>query len=84
MSEKADINQLLHDADQAVMGSEFARSMRHFDVALRLENKAVSLYRAALKADPNGLDPAWDEDGNRDHEWIKRHNLEPLFPRPQS
>jgi hypothetical protein len=65
------LDQLLHDADRAQGGASFARQMGDSKNAKALEQKAISLYEAALARDPQMTDPAWGEDGNRDVAWLR-------------
>jgi len=75
MSETPTIDRLLHDADRAVMGARMAAQMRDVKAAMRMAREAERLYRQALKADPTQTDPAWQEVGNRDAQWLAERGL---------
>lgn len=70
-----DIDQWLHDADRAVMGARMALQMRDRAVARELSDKAFRLYTQALESDPDLVDAAWQETGNRDRKWLALNEL---------
>jgi hypothetical protein len=73
MQTNNEINQLLHDADRAVMGANFARQMGDRANAALLDRDAIAMYRQALNGDVHMTDPAWGETFNRDPDWLN-HN----------
>ena len=73
-----EINQLLHDADRAATGAEFAGRMRDMKHANELDYKAIGLYNRALNLDPGMADPAWKETGNRDLVWLRQNGFEQI------
>lgn len=70
-----DIDQLLHDADQAVGGIPLAQMMGDRKAATALHAKATNLYQRALAQDPDMTDPAWKETGNREPDWLRRNGF---------
>jgi hypothetical protein len=79
MSDTSKIDQLLHDADRAAMGADFAVRMLDLPHAMSLSDKAAELYRAALSADPDMTDPAWKEGGNRSYDWLMRNGFAEIW-----
>lgn len=70
-----EIDKLLHDADRAVMGANFARRMGDRRNAFTLDHEAIGLYGQALNGDIHMVDPAWKETGNRDDDWLRRNGF---------
>lgn len=77
-----DVNKLLHDADRKVMGANFAREMGHHGPAAEMDRDARELYQRAMQADPERADDAWAEDGNRDHQWLRKNRIDLGVPPP--
>ena len=75
------IDGLLHDADRAQGGADFARRMGDHKNSDGLTARACLLYEQALAIDPTMADLAWDEDGNRDAEWLRWAGLDQIANR---
>lgn len=71
----SEIDRLLHDADRKVMGANMARQMGDLTAAARMDAEAEALYREAMALDPEQSDPAWQETGNREPQWLSEHGL---------
>lgn len=60
---EAQVDQLLHDAEHAHGGAQFAEMVRDPANAKALRAKRDRLYAKALKLDPEQKAACWDEDG---------------------
>jgi hypothetical protein len=64
----AKVDQLLHDAEHAESGADFAKRIGHYGEAMKMADTAVRLRKEAAELDPEKQSPAWAED----EEWQKR------------
>lgn len=61
------VDQYLHDAERALCGSRFAKSIGHFTPAAELREKHDRLLGMAQELDPGHEAPAWQEHAR----WLK-------------